>query len=119
MISKKQSEQIFLEALCSFNYLRSYGLELAYNFSDYQTVRKNCPDLSFEEVLMHLLRRGDSIRVLDFEGDYNSQIQMRDIWDKVPTTDLRHLAAIAEGNYDADDCDTVLQTVFFGEVIFG
>lgn len=76
----------------------------------------------YEDVLMQMLRDGYSIGIIDTEGEdseYDSVITMQDVYDRMPLVHYSRIIQMLEEDYDADTTDVVLQTVFFGEVIFG
>jgi hypothetical protein len=46
-------------------------------------------------------------------------ITLKDVHTKVAKTPLRHLMDAINENDDGDTADCIIQTVFYGEVIFG
>jgi hypothetical protein len=125
-----ESEKIFYNALCNGLQLFSgYGLELTYDSAKYQQAKKTLQitnptsnsALFYEDVLMELLKSGESLIASDIEGDgeYTSYITLQDIHTRVSLVEPIHIINIQEEQDDADDADAVLQTVFWGKPIFG
>ena len=59
--------------------------------------------------------------MLDHEcdGEYNAHIDLKIIHERMELVEPRNLLNIINEEDDIDDADAVLQTLFFGEVIFG
>ncbi|MCP3699425.1 MAG: hypothetical protein GY920_12840 [Aliivibrio sp.] len=70
---------------------------------------------------MQILRDGGELKLVDdeYDGEYNKSITLKDIHDKVQQTPIEHLMDAINENDDACTADVILQTVFYGEVIFG
>lgn len=146
-LTPEKSELFFHSALCDgIRELVSHGLEFTFDPMDYlkskaQLVEKinngaipvemerryygkngvTADSICHEDLLMELLRGGGKLSVVDVEGggNYTRSITMKDVHDKVQETPFRHLSDMIEENSDATTSDVILQTVFFGEVIFG
>jgi hypothetical protein len=97
-LTHKQSEEYFYNALCNgLGYIESgYGLELKYSSYEAQNALKKLKDSGantcYEDIIMH---------------------------DKVQLAPVDRILEMANENDDADTADVILQSVFFGEVIFG
>lgn len=120
VLTPKESEDLFLDAMCNaLNYMAGYGLELDFDEDHYKKVRKegDC----FEDVLMSILHDGGKITLVDIEcdGEYSSTITLKDVHEKVQETPIRHLMDAINHQGDGDTSDVILQSVFFGEVVFG
>ena len=117
------SEDIFFYSLANgLGYMSGYGLELKWDQNEYKKAKEKLDsETTFEDVLMEILRDGGSITFedIEYDGEYNSTITIKDVREKVKTAPYRNIINIIDGNGDADDADAILQTVFFGEVIFG
>jgi hypothetical protein len=117
-----ESEDYFFNALCNgLHELGNYGIELDYNEDEYKLSRAslgpNAP--CFEDVLMQMLRDGYKLAFTDTEAEETMFITMDDVHAKVQTTDSRHLLDMINEQDDAVTADVILQTVIYGEVIFG
>jgi hypothetical protein len=118
-----ESESVFYDALCNgLGCLGQYGIELDYDESKYKTSRAtlgpNPP--CFEDILMQMLKDGHSLTFTDTEnGEDEVNITLNDIHEKVQSTEARHLLDMINETGDSGTADAVLQTVLYGEVIFG
>lgn len=127
-LTQQESEQIFHNSLCNvLGYMQGYGLELEVDKESYQTAKTNLRQKSpgevicYEDVLLQVLKDGGSLTMVDYEGggEYNSTVTLQDIHDRVQKTEARFLMDMISEQDDADTADAILQTVFFGEQIFG
>jgi len=117
-----ESEDYFFNALCNgLHELGQYGIELDYIEDEYKLSRAslgpNAP--CFEDVLMQMLRDGYKLAFTDTEAEETMFITINDVHAKVQTTDSRHLLDMINEQDDAVTADVMLQTVIYGEVIFG
>ncbi len=121
-LTKKESEHLFYIALCNGGeYICGYGIELDFTKSDYEKAKSKLESPCYEDVLMQILRDGGELKLVDdeYDGEYNKSITLKDIHDKVQQTPIEHLMDAINENDDACTADVILQTVFYGEVIFG
>ena len=117
-----ESEDYFFNALCNgLHELGQYGIELDYIEDEYKLSRAslgpNAP--CFEDVLMQMLRDGYKLAFTDTEAEETMFITINDVHAKVQTTDSRHLLDMISEQDDAVTADVILQTVIYGEVVFG
>lgn len=122
VLSPEKSEEFFHESLCnSLGYMSGYGLELYYKKSEYNKSKEKLDDPCWEDVLLQMLKDGYSLKMVDLEydGEYTRSITLKDVHERVSQTPFRHLSDIIGETGDATTGDVILQTVFFGEVIFG
>ena len=122
LLTPIESEDYFLNALCNgLHELGNYGVELDYIEDEYKLSRAslgpNAP--CFEDVLMQMLRDGYKLDFTDTEAEETTSITMQDVYAKVQETDIRHLLDMINEQDDAVTADVILQTVIYGEVIFG
>ena len=129
-LDRDTSESIFFESLANaLDYMTGYGLKLKWNSEEYDQAKETLSEIylsngetvSFEDILMKVLKDGGSLTFedIEYDGEYTSTITIQDVWDKVQNTPYRNLISMIEENGDASDSDAVLQTVFFGEILFG
>lgn len=117
-LTQEESEQFFLTALCNLGYVCSgYDLTLVYNHDRYNKVRQ--PGDCFEDVLLRILKDGGKLGLHDNEGEETTCIVLGDVHDKVQTMPAQRIINFAEETGDAEDDDVLIQTVFYGEVIYG
>ena len=127
ILEKKEAEEIFFNAMCNgLGYVTSgYDLELDFNDEEYKAAATKLKDAGtrpcFEDVLMQMLRDGNSITLVDIgcEGEYTKSITLKDVHERVALTPTSHLMDMINENDDACTADVVLQTVFFEDVVFG
>lgn len=124
-LTDEQCEEIFYNALCNgLGYISGYGLKLCYNKEQYeaakQSIAKEGVTTCYEDVLMQILRQGGFLRMRDIEGSEEPKtIKMQDVHSGVRKSDPYYVMEFINEEDDADSADAIIQTVFFGEVIFG
>jgi hypothetical protein len=130
ILTAEESEQYFYNALCNgLGYMCSgYGLSFKYKESNYKSARKNILKnkfdtnevVCFEDVLMQILRDGNTLTLIDEEGgDESWSVVLDDVHKRVSEAPIDHLVDMLNGNDDAVTADVILQSVFIGEVMFG
>jgi hypothetical protein len=120
ILTHEESENLFLDAMCNaLGYISGYGLELYFDNTEYKKYRKE--GMCYEDVLLEILRNGGKLTLIDneCEGEYTKSITIQDVHDKVQDTPIKHLMDAINEHGDADTSDVILQSVFYGEVIFG
>ena len=130
ILEKEEAEKHFHNALCNGSQIRYYGLHLDYADKDYSAAKKSLvakqkkgelkDGICQEDVWMEILRIGGKLTLIDEEnGIGNKSVTLKNIHSRVAKTPLRHLMNAINENDDADTADCIIQTVFYGEVIFG
>lgn len=121
----------FLTNLLSdgLHYIADYGIDLTYSKKDYELAKENCILLSpcWEDVLTQMLIDGKKLTFLDIEGDgdMNADLTLESIDNGLKTlygvnpTFTNAVNDFLEENGDAETCDTILQYLLYGEVVFG
>lgn len=121
-LTPEESEQMFYDSLCnSLGYMGGYGLELDYDESKYKKSKKKLKDPCYEDVLLQMLKDGYSFKMIDreYDGTYTRTVTLKDVHEKVCQTPIRHLMDKINENDDCVTGDVIIQTVLYGEVIFG
>lgn len=140
-LTNEESETHFHNALCNGSDIRSYGLAIDCKPEDYDEAKKtliekfnagnypkevmqignNKPSISYEDVLMEILRNGKELCIIDEEcdGEYTQSITLKDVHDRVQKTPIDHLMNAVNEQDDAITADMILQTVFYEDIIFG
>jgi hypothetical protein len=130
VLTKEEAEHHFHNALCNGSNMRYYGVHLDYSNKDYTTAKKSLEKkqktgefnhtICQEDVWMEILTLGGKLTLVDEEnGVGDKSITLKDVHRKVAKTPFHHLMDAVNENDDADTADAILQTVFYGEVIFG
>lgn len=108
--------------LCSgLPILATSGVELEYDDLHYAEARAALkePDPCIEDVQVQMLRTGQSLFFIDTENDEAVELNLELIqknWSKARPKDL--LDYINE-DYDAQTSENIMQTLLYGEVVFG
>lgn len=123
LLTPQESEDFFLNALCNgLSYFDGYGLELTYNQDAYDKAKQSLRQgVAWEYILMEILRQGDTLRIIDHEceGEYNADITLDMVHDRMCNVPMRHLMNMVNEDDDAETADVILQTVAYNEIIFG
>jgi hypothetical protein len=122
ILTHEESEKYFYNALCnSLGYVDGYGLEMDFKHEDYKSAKNKLKNPCYEDILMQILRDGNKLTLVDFEGDgdQTKSITLADVHSRVQETPIRHLMNMIEENDDAETGDVILQQVFYQEIVFG
>jgi hypothetical protein len=120
-LNKKESLEYFKNALINndFMSITRYNLEKQAEYKIAKEMLDNGVDsIRFEDVLIQGLLMGFNLELQDCSGD-NHIISLDDVYKKVQKTNPHHLMNMVNGNDDSITADVILQTVVFGEIIFG
>ena len=124
-LTQKEKEDYFYSAIVNgLNYVLGYGLRLSYKDSEYMTAKEHLKvqdkEMCYEDVLMEMLRMGFEITLIDQEGggSQTRSIKLKDIHDKVGKSPDWALVQMSNETDDALTADAIIQTVFYGEIIF-
>lgn len=121
-LTPKESEEYFYNSLCnSISEMNYHGLHLDYDDDEYKKSREKLTSPCREDVWMEMLRDGYKLMLVDDEGDgeYTRSITLEDVHNKVQLTPLEHLTNMINENDDCETGDVIIQTVFYGDIIFG
>lgn len=122
ILTEEESLEFFYNALCNAvgtGYILNHGITLIYDDTEYKTAKSKLTSPCFEDVLIQILKDGGTLTMKDLEGDEDMTITIKDVYEKVQLTPFEHLSNMINENDDAETADVILQTVFYGEVIFG
>lgn len=124
LLTAQESEQIFYNSLCNGHQIAYCGLQIDYDEKEYDKAKKRLVKRGespcLEDVWMEILRGGGTLTLVDEENGMDaSTINLQDVHDKVQLSDFRHLLDAINEEDDSDTADVILQSVFYGEVIFG
>ena len=123
-LTPEESETYFHNSLCNGHQIADYGLQLDYDEEEYDQARErleaNGTSPCLEDVWMEILRGGGTLTLIDEEnGEDPSPIKLADVHERVQNTPTYHMMNAINEQDDGDTADVILQTVFYGDVIFG
>ncbi len=123
-LEPQEAQNIFHASLCNImgtGYFSGYGLEFVWDEDAYQEARKKLENPCLEDVILQIIEDGGTLGVIDHEceGEYDAHIDLKILLERMELVPARNLLNIINEEDDADDADIVLQTLFYGEVIFG
>ncbi len=123
-LEKQEALDIFHTSLCNVygtGYFNGYGLEFIWDEDEYKKAKEKLQSPCFEDVILQIIKDGGTLGVLDHEcdGEYNAHINEAIILDRMDQVPPQRLLNIINEEDDAEDADAVLQTLLYGEVIFG
>ena len=125
-LTHEESESHFYNAICNgLGELRYYDLELDYEAKEYKAAKQQLntkqPDTQacWEDVLMEMLRSGNTLWIVDQNDDERHPITLDLVHERVQQTPVNHLMNAINENDDATTADCIIQTVVYGDVIYG
>jgi hypothetical protein len=123
-LNPEESETYFHNSLCNGHQIAMYGLHLDYDETEYAEARDRLKAKGespcLEDVWMEILRGGGTLTLVDDEnGEEPSPIKLADVHERVQNTPTYHMMNAINEQDDGDTADVILQTVFYGDVIFG
>ena len=125
-LTHEESEAHFYNAICNgLGELRYYDLELDYEAKEYKAAKQQLntkqPDTQacWEDVLMEMLRSGNKLWIVDPNDNERHPITLDLVHERVQQTPTRHLMNAINENDDATTADCIIQTVIYGDVIYG
>lgn len=124
-LTKQEAEKFFYSALCNgLTQISYYDLELTCNPDHYNKAKtmlqKTEYTVCYEDVYMEILKTGGKLKMIDHtNGEKPRLISMEDVHNRMNDVPARHLLDMAEEKGDSQTADAILQTVFYGDIIFG
>jgi hypothetical protein len=125
-LTHEESEAHFYNAICNgLGELRYYDLELDYDAKEYKAAKQQLnnkqPDTQacWEDVLMEMLRSNNTLWIVDENDNERHPITLDLVHERVQQTPVNHLMNAINENDDATTADCIIQTVIYGEVIYG
>lgn len=76
-------------------------------------------DISYEDVLATVLKKGKNIVIVDNEEGESYTLNLNKLLTGVGKAIAEHLLSFDIDDWDAADCDVAIQMAIFGEVTFG
>ena len=125
-LTHEESEAHFYNAICNgLGELRYYDLELDYDAKEYKAAKQQLSDRQpdtqacWEDVLMEMLRSNNTLWIVDQNDSERHPITLDLVHERVQQTPVNHLMNAINENDDATTADCIIQTVIYGEVIYG
>ena len=125
-LTPAEAESHFYDAMCNgLGELSYYDLEMDWDEHEYRDARVKLnnaqPNVQqcFEDILMEMLRSGNTLWIVDQNDDERHPITLELIHERVQLTPTRHLMDAINERGDATTADCILQTVIYKDVIFG
>jgi len=125
-LTHEESEAHFYNAICNgLGELKYYDLDLDYDAKEYKAAKQQLnnkqPDTQacWEDVLMEMLRSGNTLWIVDENDDERHPITLDLVHERVQQTPVNHLMNAINENDDATTADCIIQTVVYGDVIYG
>ena len=118
----EQIDTIIMAILCDgLHFFGGYGFALDYSQEEYQEAKALTTNPSIEDVQLTMLKLGYGLTFTDLEGDSDqTTILTYDlIKEKLPGCPESNVQNILNEEYDAEDCDILLQHILFGEIVYG
>jgi len=125
-LTHEESEAHFYNAICNgLGELKYYDLDLDYDAKEYKAAKQQLntkqPDTQacWEDVLMEMLRSGNTLWIVDENDNERHPITLDLVHERVQQTPVNHLMNAINENDDATTADCIIQTVVYGDVIYG
>lgn len=126
--SKETLNNILHLCLCDgLHYFGGYGIDIGYDKADYkkakeQLVTENKETVCFEDVIMRVLQNGGGLKFSDIEGEGENDAILflnEETYSRFKLIPIERLLKVINEEYDAEDADVVIQTLVYGEILFG
>jgi hypothetical protein len=125
-LTHEESEAHFYNAICNgLGELKYYDLDLDYDAKEYKAAKQQLSDKQpdtqacWEDVLMEMLRSNNTLWIVDENDNERHPITLDLVHERVQQTPVNHLMNAINENDDATTADCIIQTVIYGEVIYG
>ena len=125
-LTHEESEAHFYNAICNgLGELKYYDLDLDYDAKEYKAAKQQLSDKQpdtqacWEDVLMEMLRSGNTLWIVDENDNERHPITLDLVHERVQQTPVNHLMNAINENDDATTADCIIQTVIYGDVIYG
>ena len=127
ILEKHESEEVFRVALSyGLNYINNaFGLELLYLPKDYKDAKRDAivpfmQELNHADVLLWILKNGNQLALIDKNNDSKIYfIKLSHVHKRVKKSQIIHLAEGIKERWDNVNSSSILQTVFFNQVLYG
>ena len=125
--TKDEALNYFYDSLCNGLIELGYlGIELDFLSEDYKMAKQSLLNkgktdtICYEDVLIEMISMGLPLHFIDHnEEGKKITITQTDVTTKMSKVPVHHLVEIIQERDDADTACAVLQTILFGEIIYG
>jgi len=108
---------IFHTSLCNgLPYIQGYGLYLDYDEYEYDNAKTKLINPCYEDILIQILKDGGTLIIADNE---EHKITKDEVIKRMKDVPFDTIVNFIQEIDDATDADNVIQTITFGEVIYG
>jgi hypothetical protein len=121
-LTPEKSEEIFYNSLCNgLGYFSSYGFRIETTAGDWKKAHENEANQCYEDILMQVLRDGNTIKFIDEEGegDNNVDLTLAMVHSGVIKAPIKRIMEFINEEDDAETADVIIQSVLFGEIVYG
>lgn len=124
ILTVEEATNAFFDALCNVygsGWWNGYGLRWEWDNEAYMQARAKLTNCCVEDILMQILKDGGTLTIVDDEGEgeMTRSIKMEDIIQQISNMPADRLINVLQETGEIEDDDVLLQTIFFGEVVFG
>lgn len=118
----EEALDMYYNALCNgLGYIGYYGLSIDCDREAYNEARAKLESPCLEDVFIQVLKDGGTLQFIDeeYDGEYSRDVTLQMVLDNISKTPTKHLMDMVNEQDDAITADVILQSVMYGEVIFG
>lgn len=110
-------------ALCNgLGWMKAYDLEFEID-GDKEQADKNLEEkgkyVCIEHFIIEVIRLGGSLQVKDYNDDEIHHLNLESIEENFDNIDFKHLLDVINKNDDVITADCILQTLIYGDIIYG
>ena len=121
--TQEEKLNIVHTALCNgLSFMQGYDLEFDI-IGDKEQARKNLKekgkDMCFEDFIIEVIRLDGDLQVKDYNDEQIHHLNLESIEENFDNIVSKHILDVINGHDDAITADCILQTLIYGEVIYG
>ena len=124
-ITATQEEKLNIvhTALCNgLSFMQGYDLEFDI-IGDKEQARKNLKEkgvnICVEDLMIEVIKLGGNLQVKDYNDDEIHHLNLESIKENFDKIEAKHILDMNNEHDDAITADCILQTLIYGDVIFG
>ena len=117
--TQEEANDIIFNALCDgMAFIRGYDCFIHCDKFQYDVAREKFETPTIEDVYMEVLKSGNKLIWVDVESMEETKVDLLTMTERLNLVDFDVISNFISEQYDAEDADIVLQTIFLGEVRF-